>query len=208
VPEHRRKGRSRELINRATGEVHELWEPDEEEKRRSNYQLGGRHGQFSFARILDMLAKDSGITGDDFRVFWYCAIMTYDKGGATASEAAKYLGLSPQAARRMAKKLCENRIFLVEEVIGRTKRYKASPHIVSSLSGAEQAALAAAYHLPTMPGRSGAASKGRQNATSKPVPGARRSAGADQRAVPPQAEPADDVRDSGRPRARRRANGG
>ncbi|WP_234444186.1 helix-turn-helix domain-containing protein [Streptomyces sp. NRRL S-1868] len=206
MPEHRRTGRSRELVNRATGEVHELWEP-EDEKRRS-YQFGGRHGQFSFARILDMLAKDSGITGDDFRVFWYCAIMTYNKGGATASEAAKYLGLTPQAARRMAKKLCENRIFLVEEVIGRTKKYKASPHIVSSLSGAEQASLAAAYHLPTMPGRSGAASKGRENATPKPVSGARRSAGADRRAVPPQAELADDVRDSGRSGARRRAHGG
>ncbi|GGR59473.1 MarR family transcriptional regulator [Streptomyces griseomycini] len=207
MPEQRRRGHSRELVNRATGEVHELWEPDDESRRRS-YQFGGRHGQFSFARILEMLAAESGITGDDFRLFWYCAIMTYDKGGATATEAAKYLGLTPQATRRMAKKLCENRIFLVEEVIGRTKKYKASPHIVSSLSGAEQSALAAAYHLPTMPGRSGTASKGRQNATPKPVSGARRSAGEDGRAVTPEAESIDDVRDPGRSRARRRAHGG
>lgn len=196
MPEQRRRGHSRELVNRATGEVHELWEPNEEEKRRS-YALGGRHGQFSFSRILEMLSAESGVTGDDFRLFWYCAIMTYDKGGATATEAAKYLGLTPQATRRMAKKLCENRIFLVEEVIGRTKKYKASPHIVSSLSGAEQSALAAAYHLPTMPGRPGAASKGRKNATPESVPGSRRSSSQDGRAVPPQAERTDDVRDPG-----------
>src|SRR5690606_5538468 len=201
-----RSGRSRELVNTATGEVHELWEPDGEERRRS-YQFGGRHGQFSFVRVLEMLEADSGITGDDFKLFWYCAIMTYTKGGATAGEAAKFMGLTPQATRRMAKKLCENRIFLVEEVIGRTKKYKASPHIVSSLSGAEQSVLAAAYHLPTMPGRSGAASKGRKNAT-QPVSGARRSAGEDGRAAAPEAEPADDVRDPGRPRALRRADCG
>lgn len=207
VPEQRRRGHSRELVNRATGEVHELWEPDEEEKRRA-YALGGRHGQFSFSRILDMLSADSGITGDDFRVFWYCAIMTYDKGGASASEAAKYLGLTPQATRRMAKKLCEHRIFLVEEVVGRTKKYKASPHIVSSLSGAEQSALAAAYHLPTMPGRPDTASKGRKNATPKSVPRTRRAPGQDRRPAPPQAERSDDVRDPGGPGAVGRAHAG
>ncbi|MEV6478234.1 hypothetical protein [Streptomyces sp. NPDC051657] len=42
---------------------------------------------------------------------------------------------------------------LVADVVWRTIKYKASPHIVSSLSGAEQSEEAAAYHLPTLPGR-------------------------------------------------------
>ncbi|WP_184503089.1 MarR family transcriptional regulator [Streptomyces botrytidirepellens] len=182
-------------------------EPEEATRRRS-YNLGGRHGQFSFERVKDMLSAESGITGDDFRVFFYCAILTYEKGGATAKEAAEFLGLTPQATRRIAKKLAENRIFLVEEVIGRTKKYRASPHIVSSLTGAEQSEEAAAYHLPTMPGRSGTASKGPTNATPKPVSRARRSSGTDKRTAAPEAEHRDDVRDSGRPRAQRRAHGG
>jgi hypothetical protein len=207
VPKQVRSGRSRSLINTATGEVHELWEPDDEAKRRS-YSFGGRHGQISFPRVMAMLSAESGLTGDDIRVFFYCGIQTYESGGSTAGDAAKFLGLTPQATRRIAKKLAEHKMLLVAERIGRTIRYKASPHIISSLSGAEQAEEAAAYHLPTLPGRTGAASKGRKNATPKPVPGARCSAGADEHAPAPEAEPADDVRDPGRPRALRRANGG
>ncbi|MGW3152135.1 MarR family transcriptional regulator [Streptomyces sp. NPDC001177] len=207
LPHQGRSGRSRELVNTATGEVHELWEPDEVGRRRS-YSFGGRHGQFSFDRVLAMLEKDSGITGDDFRVFFYCGIMTYEKGGATAKEAAEFLGLTPQATRRIAKKLAENKIFLVAEVIGRTIKYKASPHIVSSLTGAEQSEEAAAYHLPTMPGRSGAASKGQTNATPKPVSRAGRTATAHKRTVTPEAEHRDDVRDPGWSGAQRRAHGG
>ncbi|MFD8375297.1 hypothetical protein ACFV2Z_31695 [Streptomyces sp. NPDC059688] len=205
VPNLGRSGRRRELVNTATGEVHELWEPEE---RRRSYNFGGRHGQFSFERVLAMLQKDSGITGDDFRVFWYCGIMTYEKGGATAKEAAEFLGLTPQATRRIAKKLAENRIFLVAEVIGRTIKYRASPHIVSSLTGEQQSQEAAAYQLPSLPGRAaGAAAKGQTNATPKPVSRARRSADADKGSVAPEAECADDLRDSGRPGAQRRANG-
>ncbi|GGY18993.1 hypothetical protein GCM10010358_82480 [Streptomyces minutiscleroticus] len=207
MPNQGRSGRSRELVNTATGEIHELWEPDEGGPRRA-YNLGGRFGQFSFTRVLEMLKAESGITGDDFRVFFYCGIMTYEKGGATAKEAAEFLGLTPQATRRIAKKLAENKIFLVAEVIGRTIKYRASPHIISSLTGAEQAEEAAAYHLPTMPGRSGAASKGQTHGTQKPVSRARRTAGAHKRAVAPEAERADDVRDPGRSGAQRRAYGG
>ncbi|MFJ8871208.1 hypothetical protein ACIRD6_36325 [Streptomyces sp. NPDC102473] len=58
-----------------------------------------------------------------------------------------------QATRRIAKELAENKFFLVADRIGRTIKYKASPHIVSSLSGAEQSEEAAAYHLPVVPGR-------------------------------------------------------
>lgn len=144
---------SRELVNTATGEVHELWEPEKESGPRRSYNLGGRHGQFSLDRVSAMLHRDSGITGDAFRVFWFCAIETYQDGGATAKEASEHLGLTPQATRRIAKQLAENKIFLVADVIGRTIKYKASPHIVSSLSGAEQSEEAAAYHLPTLPGR-------------------------------------------------------
>ncbi|MDX3343800.1 helix-turn-helix domain-containing protein [Streptomyces baarnensis] len=147
------KQHGRELVNTATGEVHELWEPEEGGGQRRTYNLGGRHGQFSFERVLAMLHVDSGITGDAFRVFWYCGIATYQKGGATAKEAAEHLGLTPQATRRIAKELAENKIFLVADVVGRTIKYKASPHIVSSLTGAEQSEEAAAYHLPTLPGR-------------------------------------------------------
>ncbi|MFE7968257.1 MarR family transcriptional regulator [Streptomyces cellulosae] len=146
-----RSGRSRALVNTATGEVHELWEPDEKEQRRT-YSFG-RYGQFSFAQVLAMLSKDSGITGDDLRVFFYCGIMTYEKGGASAREAAEHLGLTVQATRRIAKKLAEHKMFLVAEKVGRTIKYRASPHIVSALTGAEQAKEAAAYHLPTLPGR-------------------------------------------------------
>src|SRR5690606_20712624 len=152
-----------------------------------------------------MLEKDSGITGDDFRVFFYCGIMTYEKGGATAKDAAEFLGLTPQATRRIAKKLAENKIFLVAERIGRTIKYRASPHIVSSLTGAEQSEEAAAYHLPTMPGRPGAASKGMTNA--KSVPRTRQPAKAAGRAAAPEAEHRDDVRDSGRPGEQRRTYG-
>ncbi|MGG7568998.1 hypothetical protein [Streptomyces sirii] len=155
-----------------------------------------------------MLAKDSGITGDDFRVFFYCGIMTYEEGGATAKNAAEFLGLTPQATRRIAKKLAEHKMLLVAEVIGRTIKYRASPHIVSALSGREQSEEAAAFHLPTLPGRPGSASKGRSNATSKPVSRTRRSAGADERAAAPEAERGNDVRDLGRPGALRRAHGG
>ncbi|MFE0472387.1 MarR family transcriptional regulator [Streptomyces sp. NPDC058947] len=197
--------RSRELINTATGEVHELLEFEESGRRRS-YSFGGRHGQFSFERVLAMLKKDSGITGDDFRVFFYCGIMTYDKGGATAKDAAEFLGLTPQATRRIAKKLAEHHIFLVAERIGRTIKYKASPHIVSSLTGAEQSEEAAAYSLPTLPGRPGAASKGEVNATSKPVPRTRRASGAAGRAAAPEAEHRDDLRNPGRPGEQRRAD--
>ncbi|WP_103535989.1 helix-turn-helix domain-containing protein [Streptomyces sp. SM11] len=143
----------RELVNTATGEVHELWEPGGDSGQRRTYSLGGRHGQFSFERVLAMLSGDSGITGDAFRVFFYCGVMTYKQGGATAKEAAEHLGLTPQATRRIAKELAENKIFLVADRIGRTIKYKASPHIVSSLSGVEQSEEASAYHLPTLPGR-------------------------------------------------------
>lgn len=198
--------RSRELINTATGEVHELVEFEEASRRRS-YSFGGRHGQFSFERVLAMLEKSSGITGDDFRVFFYCGIMTYEKGGATAKEAAEHLGLTPQATRRIAKKLAEHHIFLVAEVVGRTIKYRASPHIVSSLTGAEQSEEAAAYNLPTLPGRTGAASKGKANATSEPVSRTRRASGTDGRASAPEAEHRDAVRDPGRAGEQRRANG-
>ncbi|MEU0770661.1 MarR family transcriptional regulator [Streptomyces albogriseolus] len=207
MPEQRRSGRSRELVNTATGEVHELWEHDGEERRRS-YAFGGRHGQFSFPRVMAMLQADSGITGDEFRLFWYCAITTYEKGGASAREAAEFLGLTPQATRRMAKKLAENRIFLVADRIGRTIKYRASPHIVSSLTGREQSEEAAAVHLPTLPGRTGAVSKGKKNATSRSLPGARRPSGTDARAVAPEAKPVDGVRDPGWTGELRRANGG
>ncbi|MFJ9813378.1 hypothetical protein ACIRTB_34685 [Streptomyces sp. NPDC101158] len=201
--QRRARGVRRQLVNPATGEVHELWE---EERRRLTYEFGGRHGQFSFPRVMEMLAGESGITGDAFRVFFYFAIQTYEKGGATATEAAKYLGLTPQATRRIAKQLAENKIFLVEEVIGRTIKYRASPHIVSSLSGQEQALEAAAYHLPTMPGRPAAAKD--QSDVSKPVPRARRVAAADKRSASPEAEHANDVRDSRRAGAPRREDRG
>ncbi|MFI8201024.1 MarR family transcriptional regulator [Streptomyces sp. NPDC085942] len=142
-----------QLVNTTTGEVQELWEAEKEGSPRRNYSLGGRYGQFSLERVSAMLRHDSGITGDAFRVFWYCAIETYNEGGATAAKAAKHLGLTPQATRRIAKQLAENRIFLVADVVGRTIKYKASPHIVTSLTGVEQAEEAAAYHLPTLPGR-------------------------------------------------------
>lgn len=99
-----------------------------------------------------MLSGESGITGDALRVFFYCGIMTYKQGGASAKEAAEHLGLTVQATRRIAKSLAANKIFLVAEVTGRTIKYRASPHIVSSLSGADQSEEAAAYHLPTLPG--------------------------------------------------------
>lgn len=144
----------RELVNTATGEVHELWEPEEEDGgQRRTYNLGGRHGQFSFERVLAMLDGDSGITGDAFRVFWYCGIMTYKRGGASAKEAAEHLKLTPQATRRIAKELSENKLLLVADRVGRTIKYRASPHIVSSLTGSEQSEEAVAYHLPTLPGR-------------------------------------------------------
>ncbi|MBV1940797.1 MarR family transcriptional regulator [Streptomyces sp. BV286] len=151
MPNQGRSGHSRKLVNTATGEVHELY--DAEENRRS-YSFGGRHGQFSFERVLAMLAADSGITGDEFRLFFYCGIMTYNgKGGANARESAEYLGLTPQATRRMSKKLAEHKMLLVADRIGRTIKYRVTPHIVSSLSGREQSEEAAAYHLPTLPGR-------------------------------------------------------
>lgn len=154
VPNQGRSGRSRALVNTATGEVHELLEPEGEGAPRRSYAFGGRHGQFSFERVLAMLAADSGITGNEFRLFFYCGIMTYNgKGGATAVEAADFLGLTPQATRRMAKKLAEHKMLLVADVIGRTIKYRVTPHIVSSLSGREQSEEAAAYHLPTLPGR-------------------------------------------------------
>ncbi|MFD3908979.1 MarR family transcriptional regulator [Streptomyces californicus] len=143
-----------QLVNTTTGEVHEFLEADESKGGpRRNYQLGGRYGQFSLERVSAMLHHESGITGDAFRVFWYCAIETYNEGGSTAAKAAKHLGLTPQATRRIAKQLAENKIFLVADVVGRTIKYKASPHIVTSLTGAEQSEEAAAYHLPTLPGR-------------------------------------------------------
>ncbi|MFD4376637.1 hypothetical protein [Streptomyces sp. NPDC058486] len=89
--------------------------------------------------------------------------------------------------------LAENRIFLVAEVVGRTIKYRASPHIVSSLTGEEQAEEAASYHLPTLPGRPDTA-KDKADVTSQSVPRARRSAGTDKRAAALQAERPDDVR--------------
>ncbi|MER6570281.1 helix-turn-helix domain-containing protein [Streptomyces sp. NPDC001093] len=195
-------------MNTATGEIHELWEIREEDDPRRSYAFGGRHGQFSFARIMAMLAKDSGITGDDFRVFFYCGIMTYEEGGATAKEAAEFLGLTPQATRRITKKLAEHKMLLVAEIIGRTIKYRASPHIISALSGRQQSEQAAAFHLPTLPGRSGSATKGRTNDTSRPVPRTHRPAGTDERTAAPETEHTDDVRDPGRPGARRRTHRG
>ncbi|MGJ5756524.1 MarR family transcriptional regulator [Streptomyces puniciscabiei] len=195
-------------MNTATGEIHELWEPEDKDDLRRSYAFGGRHGQFSFARVMAMLAKGSGITGDDFRVFFYCGIMTYENGGATAKEAAEFLGLTPQATRRIAKKLAEHKMLLVVEVIGRTIKYRASPHIISALTGREQSEQAAAFHLPTLPGRPGSPPKGRTNGTSKPVPRTRRSAGTDERTVPPETERADDIRNPGRPEDPRRTHRG
>ncbi|MCY0938426.1 MarR family transcriptional regulator [Streptomyces sp. H34-S4] len=188
-----RRTARRKLVNTQTGEVHELHE--QEDPLRRSYNLGGRFGQFSFERIMAMLGKESGITGDDLRVFFYCAILTYEMGGASAKEAAEHLGLTPQATRRIAKKLAENRIFLVAETVGRTIKYRASPHIVSSLTGEEQSQEAAAYHLPTLPGKKPATSKDRDDVTPKPVPRARRTATADKRTAAPEAEHAHDVRD-------------
>ncbi|MCX4400136.1 MarR family transcriptional regulator (plasmid) [Streptomyces sp. NBC_00053] len=196
------------IVDFATGEYTELAASDEDSARRS-YSFGGRYGQFSFERVLAMLSADSGLTGDAIRVFWYCAIMTYKQGGATAKEAADHCGLTVQATRRIAKELAENKLFLVAEVIGRTKRYKASPHIISSLSGADQSAEAAAYHLPTLPGRRiGTAPKDTTNASQQPVPRTRGAAGTDKRSVAPEAERLDDLRDPGRFGAQRRADGG
>lgn len=58
-----------------------------------------------------------------------------------------------ETATAHRKELAENKLLLVADRIGRTIKYKASPHIVSSLSGEEQSEQAAAYHLPTVPGR-------------------------------------------------------
>ncbi|MGW7256842.1 MarR family transcriptional regulator [Streptomyces sp. NPDC054834] len=194
-------------MNTATGEVHELREPDDAEKRRT-YSFGGRHGQISFERVMAILSKDSGLTGDDIRVFFYCGIKTYEKGGATAVEAAEYLGLTPQATRRIAKKLAEHKMLLVAEVIGRTIRYKASVHIISSLTGAEQSEEAVTQHLPTLPGRPGATPKDSSHATPQPVSRTRSGAGTDRRTAASEAERADDVRDPGRPGRQRRVHGG
>ncbi|MEV4046826.1 hypothetical protein [Streptomyces sp. NPDC049744] len=61
--------------------------------------------------------------------------MTYNgKGGATAVKAADFHGLTPQATRRMAKKLAEHQLLLVADVIGWTIKYRATPHTVFSLS--------------------------------------------------------------------------
>ncbi len=208
MPKQGRNGRSRELVNTATGEVHELWEPEDEDSPRRTYNLGGRHGQISFPRVKAMLKADSGLTGDDIRVFFYCGIMTYEEGGATAKDTAEFLGLTPQATRRIAKKLSQHKMLLVAEVIGRTIRYRASPHILSSLTGREQSEEAAAYHLPTLPGRPGAAPKGQPDGTPKPVSRARRSSGADEPAAAPETEHLDDVRGLGRSGTPRRAHGG
>ncbi|MGW8768365.1 winged helix-turn-helix domain-containing protein [Streptomyces sp. NPDC055815] len=189
----------RELVNEETGEIHGFLE---EQKRRRSYALGGQYGQISFERVLDMLAYESGLTGDDIRAFFYCGIMTYRDGGATAKKTAEHLGITPQACRRILKKLSEHKMLLVADVVGRTIKYRASPHIISALSGEEQAIEAAAYHLPTLPGRPDTA-KDKADVT-KPVPRARRVAGAHQRSASPEAEPADDVRP---PRRARRTSG-
>ncbi|WP_327258192.1 MarR family transcriptional regulator [Streptomyces sp. NBC_01244] len=195
-----RKPRStrRELVNEETGVIYELRETQEPDPRRS-YNFGGRHGQISFPRVMAMLAKESGLTGDDIRVFFYCGIKTFEKGGATAGETADYLGLTPQATRRIAKKLSDNKLFLVAEVVGRTIKYKASPHIITSCSGEEQSEEASHYHLPTLPGRPEAGvPKDKADVTPKRVPRARRTSVADKGTAAPEAERADDVRDLGR----------
>ncbi|WP_234431865.1 MULTISPECIES: hypothetical protein [unclassified Streptomyces] len=189
---------ARDVFNRATGEVYELLEPvDPPPPRRISYNMGGRHGQFSIPRVMEMLSKESGLTGDAIRVFLFCGIKAFEKGGATANEAADHLGLTPQATRRIAKMLAEHKCLLVAERVGRTIKYRASPHIISSLSGEEQAQEAAAYHLPTVPGRP-ATKKDKTNA-SPSVPGARSARAAHKRTAAPEAERADEVRDSGGP---------
>lgn len=113
---------------------------------------GGRHrsGMFSLEYTLAMLEKDSGITGDDFRVFVYCGAKTQGKGSATVNEIAEHLGLTHQGVRRIARKLADVGILLIEDVEGRTIRYRTSPHVVTGL-----AREGVAYPLPNLPGRSG-----------------------------------------------------
>lgn len=76
-----------------------------------------------------MLDKESGVTGDDFRVFWYCGIKTADGETVAANEAAEFLGLTVQAVRRITRKLAEHGFLVVDDVVGRTIKYRVSPHI-------------------------------------------------------------------------------
>ncbi|MEV7420974.1 MarR family transcriptional regulator [Streptomyces sp. NPDC089919] len=194
------------MFNRATGEVYELLEPVDPPPRRIAYNLGGRHGQFSVLRVMEMLSKESGLTGDAIRVFLFCGIRAFENGGATANEAAAHLGLTPQATRRIARMLAEHKCLLVAERVGRTIKYRASPHIISSLSGEEQAREAAAFHLPTVPGRPD--TKEHTTHASPSVPGTRSPRSADRRTAAPETERGDAVRDPGRLAALRREDCG
>lgn len=95
-----------------------------------------RAGAVSSESVLAMLDKESGITGDDFRVFWYCGIRAGDGRTVDAKEVAEFLGLSVPAVRRIMRKLAEGGFLVVDDVVGRTIKYRASPHIVPAPTGA------------------------------------------------------------------------
>jgi hypothetical protein len=86
-------------------------------------------GSVSFERVLSMLAKGSGITGDDFRVFFYCVIKTHEQGSATVNEISEHLGLTAQGTRRIAKKLVDGGALLVDDVVGRTIKCRVNPRL-------------------------------------------------------------------------------
>lgn len=107
-----------------------------------------RPGTFSLEHTLAMLGGDSGITGDDFRVFVFCGMKTHESGSATVNEIVEHLGLTAPGVRRICKKLADARILLVESVEGRTIRYRTNAHIVGSSLKKRRS-----HPLPTLPGR-------------------------------------------------------
>ena len=107
-----------------------------------------RPGTFSLELSMAMLGGDSGITGDDFKVFLFCGVKTHESGSTTVNEIVEHLGLTPQGVRRICKKLADARILLVESVEGRTIRYRTSAHIVGSSLKKRRS-----HPFPTLPGR-------------------------------------------------------
>lgn len=107
-----------------------------------------RPGAFSLEHTMAMLGADSGITGDDFRVFLFCGAKTRGRGSVTVNEVVEHLGLTPQGVRRICKKLADAGILLVEDVEGRTIRYRTSAHIIGSSLKERRS-----HPLPTLPGR-------------------------------------------------------
>ncbi|MEZ0095609.1 helix-turn-helix domain-containing protein [Streptacidiphilus sp. EB129] len=151
------RGRKRQLVDPATGEVVEAYETYR--SREDTYQLGGSFTPVSDNLMVDLLHHNSGFTSTDRDVLQLHVHAAHGdrKTGPlrmTRQEIADHLGISLRTVAASIGRLSRANLIVMAETHGRISYYKAAAHVGSRDGGAKQRAQAEAQPAPLVP-RSG-----------------------------------------------------